>query len=349
MSVLNQVLVTGGAGYIGSHVTLALQDAGYDPIVVDNLSTGIRELVPGNVPFYQGDVGDTDLIKQIISECSINAVIHLAASTSIPLAVSDPLATYKNNCDQSQLFFAALVECSVPHIVFSSSAAVYGSSGNGIFSEDSPKNPANPYGRSKLLCEWMLDDLSKAAKIRHVSLRYFNVAGADASGRTGQSTLGTESLIKVICETALGRRAKIKIFGDDYDTDDGTCIRDFVHVSDVAEAHVAALAYLRDGGSSTMLNCGCHKGYSVLEVIEAVHRLIGRDIPLERCSRRAGDIPVAIADTTRIEEILGWSARRGDLDTIVESALNWETSIDTGQLQNDILSSIRNSENKVMS
>lgn len=318
------VLVTGGAGYIGSHVMLALLDAGEEPIVLDNLSTGSREAVPAEVTFVKGDVGDEPLISRIIAEHGVGAIIHLAGSIIVPESVRDPLGYYFNNTCKSRALIACAVRARLKHFIFSSSAAVYGLCSGAAVAEEAELRPISPYGNSKLMTEIMLRDAGSAFPMRHVSLRYFNVAGADPRGRTGQSTPNATHLIKIGVQAALKQRPHLEVFGEDYPTPDGTCIRDYVHVTDLAHAHLSALDYLRDGGTSEALNCGYGNGFSVLEVIEAVRRVSGTDFPVRLGPRRAGDPPVLVAQADRIGALLDWRPSYNDLDAIVTHALDWE-------------------------
>jgi UDP-glucose 4-epimerase len=318
------ILVTGGAGYIGSHMVHELTDAGEAAVVLDNLSTGFRFLIPGAVPFVAGSTGDGELVAKIIQRYGITDIIHFAASVVVPDSVSDPLAYYANNTMNTCTLLRAAVQAGVKNFIFSSTAAVYGNPTQLPVREDAVTAPISPYGSSKLMSEILLHDAGKAYGLRFVILRYFNVAGADPKGRTGQSTPQATHLIKVACETALGKRAKLDVFGTDYPTPDGTCIRDYIHVSDLARAHSAALGYLRRGGASITFNCGYGRGASVIEVIEAVARANGRDFPVELRGRRAGDPMALVADVSRIRASLDWRPQYQDLDTIVAHALAWE-------------------------
>ena len=318
------ILVTGGAGYIGSHMVHALTDAGERVVVLDNLSTGFRFLIPNDVPLVVGSTGDRELVRNVIRRHGITAVIHFAASIVVPESVADPLAYYSNNTMNTCSLLGAAVETGVKHFIFSSTAAVYGNPQAVPVREDAATMPISPYGSSKLMSEIMLHDTGRAYGLRFVVLRYFNVAGADPKQRTGQSTPAATHLIKVACETALGKRPKIEVFGTDYPTPDGTCIRDYIHVSDLADAHSAALAYLRDDGASATFNCGYGRGASVLEVINSVKRVSGRDFPVEIRGRRAGDPAVLVADVSRIRSTLDWQPQFEDLDTIVSHAFAWE-------------------------
>jgi UDP-glucose 4-epimerase len=318
------VLVTGGAGYIGSHMVLELLDAGEDVLVLDNLSTGVRWAVPAEAKFVEGDIGDHNLVRRLLLKNKIDAVIHFAGAIVVPDSISDPLGYYHKNTCNSRSLLACTVETKVPHFIFSSTAAVYGMAKHNPVSEDARLEPISPYGSSKLMTEIMLRDTVHAHDLKYVALRYFNVAGADPLGRFGQSTPQATHLIKVAGEAALGLRPYLEVFGTDYPTPDGTCIRDYIHVTDLARAHVSALEYLREGGKSEVLNCGYGTGYSVLDVIDAVKRASGSDFAVRLGPRRPGDPAALIAQAERIGEVLGWVPMLDDLDTIVESALGWE-------------------------
>jgi UDP-glucose 4-epimerase len=321
------ILVTGGAGYIGSHMVHALVDAGEPVVVLDNLSTGFRFLIPSAVPFVSGSTGDRELVVRTLRQHRVSAIIHFAASIVVPDSVREPLAYYRNNTMNTCMLLDAALEAGVKQVIFSSTAAVYGNAGQSPVREDAPTPPISPYGSSKLMSEIMLHDVSRAHDLRFVVLRYFNVAGADPKRRTGQSTAGATHLIKVACETALGRRPKIDVYGTDYPTPDGTCVRDYIHVSDLARAHSAALAYLRRGGASATFNCGYGHGASVLDVIDAVRRASGRDFPVEITGRRPGDPASLVADVARIRSTLDWRPQFDNLDTIVTHALAWERQL----------------------
>jgi UDP-glucose 4-epimerase len=318
------VLVTGGAGYIGSHMVLELLDAGEQVIVIDNLSTGFRWAVPGEVEFVEGDIGDQALLRRLLSSHAIDAIVHFAGSIVVPESVADPLGYYLNNTCKSRALIASAVEAGVPHFIFSSSAAVYGMPEENPVKEDAKLEPISPYGTSKLVTEWMLRDTATAHALRYVALRYFNVAGADPKGRSGQSTAHATHLIKVASEAALGQRPYLEVFGTDYPTTDGTCIRDYIHVTDLARAHLDALRYLRAGGKSDVFNCGYGRGFSVLDVIGAVKRVSQSDFPVRMAPRRPGDPAAIVAEAGRIGKVLGWQPRLDDLDTIVGHALSWE-------------------------
>jgi UDP-glucose 4-epimerase len=318
------VLVTGGAGFIGSHMALELLDAGEDVFVVDNLSTGFRWAVPDGATFVEGDVGDQDLVLGLLQRNAIDAVLHFAGSIVVPESVADPLGYYLNNTCKSRSLIACAVETKIPNFIFSSTAAVYGIPKINPVTEDATLEPISPYGSSKLMTETMLRDTAKAHPLRFVVLRYFNVAGADPKGRSGQSTERATHLIKVASETALGMQPSLEVFGTDYETPDGTCIRDYIHVSDLVRAHLDALRYLRAGGESVVLNCGYGEGFSVLDVVAAVKRAAKMDFAVHMSDRRPGDPAALVAGADRIREVLGWVPRRNNLDTIVEDALSWE-------------------------
>jgi UDP-glucose 4-epimerase len=321
------VLVTGGAGYIGSHMVHALLEAGQQAVVLDNLSTGFDWAVPPGATLIAGDAGDQSRVGALIAAHRIDAIIHFAASIVVPDSVRDPLGYYRNNTINSRALIEAAVKAGVRYFIFSSTAAVYGNPQRVPVREDDPTVPTSPYGSSKLMSEIMLRDAGIAHGLRHVILRYFNVAGADPLGRTGQSTRGATHLIKVAVETALGRRPKIDVFGADYPTSDGTCIRDYIHVSDLVAAHSYALAYLRGGGASATLNCGYGRGFSVLDVIDTVKRVAGVDFKVELAPRRAGDPAQIVAACDRVRSTLGWQPRFDDLQTIVAHALAWERKL----------------------
>lgn len=320
------ILVTGGAGYIGSHVVLQLVEAGEQVIVLDNLSTGFREAVIG-AELVVGEVGDLDTVEALLRSRGIDTVMHFAARTIVPESVADPLRYYANNTCATRNLLQACHRSGVTQLVFSSTAAVYGMPANGIAREDSPTAPINPYGSSKLISEWMLRDLSASSPLRHVALRYFNVAGCDRQGRIGQSTAKATLLVKVAAEAALGLRPQVSVFGTDYPTADGTGVRDYIHVEDLASAHLAALRYMRAGGESATLNAGYGHGYSVREVLAAMSRAAGHAVPFEDHPRRAGDPPELVADCTRIGACLSWSPQLDDLDLICASALAWERTL----------------------
>jgi UDP-glucose 4-epimerase len=321
------VLVTGGAGYIGSHTVLALRDAGETVVVLDDLSTGFRSAVPADIRLVVGDVGDAALLTRTIADHGIGEIVHFAAKLLVPESVADPLGYYLANTVKSRALFAAAVSAGVKRIVFSSTAAVYGMPAENPVSEDAPTEPISPYGSSKLMSEWMLRDTAAAHGIRYVALRYFNVAGADPALRSGQSSRVATHLIKVASQVVLGKRRRLDVFGADYPTPDGSCIRDYIHVTDLADAHVGALHHLRRGGNNLVLNCGYGRGYSVLEVVEAVKRIAGVDFPVVMGPRRPGDPPTLVARADRIRRELGWQPRYDNLATIVEHALAWERTL----------------------
>jgi UDP-glucose 4-epimerase len=318
------VLVTGGAGYIGSHTVHELVDAGEQVIVLDNLSTGFASALPSPLLPVVGDTGDQALVASLIDTHHVDAIIHFAASIVVPDSVRDPLSYYRNNTANSRALIETAVKGGVKHFIFSSTAAVYGNPAKVPVAEDAPTVPVSPYGSSKLMTEIMLRDAAAAHGLGHVILRYFNVAGADPKMRTGQSTPDATHLIKVAVQAALRQRERLDVFGTDYPTPDGTCIRDYIHVTDLARAHLAALEHLRRGGDSLTLNCGYGRGYSVLEVIEAVKRAAGRQFSVRMTGRRPGDAMTIVAAAGRIREALSWSPQLDDLDTIVRHALAWE-------------------------
>ena len=321
------VLVTGGAGYIGSHMVLALLDRDEEVVVLDNLSTGFDWVLPPEVKLVIGDMGDQELVGEVIRSHAIEAIAHFAAKIVVPDSVADPLGYYLNNTVKSRALIESAVKGGVKQFIFSSTAAVYGEPAVVPVPENLPLNPINPYGRSKLMTEWMLQDAARAHDLRYVALRYFNVAGADPRGRSGQSTANATHLIKVASQTALGERPYMEVFGTDYPTPDGSCLRDYIQVSDLAEAHMVALAHLREGGNSLTLNCGYGRGYSVLEVIEVVKRASGIDFEVRYSPRRQGDPAQIVAKADRIRQELGWSPRHDNLNEIVEQALSWEQSL----------------------
>jgi UDP-glucose 4-epimerase len=322
------VLVTGGAGYIGSHAVLALRDAGWPVAVIDNLVTGFRFAVPDDAAFYQGDIEDQALLARIFAERGIGAVMHFAGSVVVPESVSDPLKYYHNNTVKSRALIEAAVNGGVRHFIFSSTAATYGIPEVEAVTEDTPQVPINPYGWSKLMTERMLADTAFAHAMNYCALRYFNVAGADPEGRTGQSTAGATHLIKVAVEAALGKRDHVAVFGTDFDTPDGTGVRDYIHVSDLAAAHVLALEELvANPATSLTMNCGYGRGFSVLEVLDAVDRVTNRTIERQLQPRRAGDPGSLISDPSRIKATLPWWPQYADLDTIIGHALQWERKL----------------------
>ncbi len=320
------VLVTGGAGYIGSHTLRQLGEAGEQVVTLDDLSTGFRDaLLYGE--FIEGNTGDKALVSQILRDYNIESVLHFAAHTIVPESVSDPLKYYGNNTCATRNLLECCRDAGVKQFIFSSTAAVYGMPESDKAWEDTPTAPINPYGTSKLMSEWMLRDLSAATGLNHVILRYFNVAGCDPEGRIGQSTANATLLTKVACEAAVGKREAVYIFGTDYPTPDGTGVRDYIHVEDLAAAHLCALNYLRSGGDSTTLNCGYGHGYSVREVLDAVAQANGQPLNIQEKGRRAGDPPRLIAGADRIRNTLGWQPQYDDLDTIVRTSLAWERKL----------------------
>ena len=328
------VLVTGGAGYIGSHAVLALKDAGWPVAVIDNLTTGFRFAVPDGVPLYEGDIEDGALLARIFAEQGTQAIMHFAGSIIVPESVDNPLKYYHNNTAKTRALIAAAVTAGVPHFIFSSTAATYGEPEVSPVSEDSPKLPINPYGMSKLMSEHMLADTARAHPINYCALRYFNVAGADPQARSGQSTAGATHLIKVAVEAALGKRSHVGVFGTDFDTPDGTGVRDYIHVADLASAHVLALeALIADPARSLTMNCGYGRGFSVLEVLDAVDRVTNLKIDRRLEGRRAGDPASLVSDNRRIKATIPWQPRYADLDTIVAHALAWERRL--GELRGE--------------
>lgn len=321
------VLVTGGAGYIGSHMVLALADAGQDVVVLDNLSTGTRSAVDPRATFVEGDIADSDLVSSLVVKHKVDAVVHFAGSIIVPESVSDPLKYYLNNTAKTRTLIEAIIARQVPHFIFSSTAAVYGTPKQVPVTEATALNPMSPYGRSKLMTEWMLEDAAFAHPLKYVVLRYFNVAGADPAGRSGQSTKDATHLIKVALQTALGVRQQMSIFGTDYDTPDGTGVRDYIHVSDLIAAHMDALAYLRKGGENLTANCGYGHGASVAEVIAAVKRVTGLEVNAIRDERRPGDPAAIVADASKARAVLGWAPRHDDLEEIVSHAFAWEKKL----------------------
>ncbi|MEP5936767.1 MAG: UDP-glucose 4-epimerase GalE [Erythrobacter sp.] len=323
------VLVTGGAGYIGSHAVLALKDAGWPVAVIDNLTTGFRFAVPDDVPLYEGDIADGELLARIFAEQGmgngIGAIMHFAGSIVVPESVDDPLKYYSNNTVKSRALMEAAVGAGIGHFIFSSTAATYGIPESSPVSEDLPKQPINPYGWSKLMTEQMLSDVCAVHDLNYCALRYFNVAGADPAARSGQSTAGATHLIKVAVEAALGKRDHVSVFGDDYDTPDGTGVRDYIHVSDLAAAHVLALeALIEQPDRSMTMNCGYGRGFSVVEVLDAVDRVTNLKLNRKQEPRRAGDPDSLISDPSRIRATLPWQPQHDDLDIIIEHALAWE-------------------------
>ncbi|MEM9312951.1 MAG: UDP-glucose 4-epimerase GalE [Pseudomonadota bacterium] len=322
------VLVTGGAGYIGSHAVLALQDEGWDVAVIDNLTTGFRFAVPDGVALYEGDIEDGELLTRIFAEQGTGAIMHFAGSIVVPESVENPLKYYHNNTAKSRALIEVAVKAGVAHFIFSSTAATYGLPEFSPVREDTPQRPINPYGWSKLMTERMLADTAAAHPMNHCALRYFNVAGADPEARSGQSTAGATHLIKVAVEAALGRRSHVSVFGTDYETPDGTGVRDYIHVSDLAAAHVLALkALIAQPECSLAMNCGYGRGFSVLEVLDAVDRVTNLTLDRRIEGRRAGDPDQLISDPARIRETLQWAPQHADLDTIIAHALAWERKL----------------------
>jgi len=320
---MNKVLVTGGAGYIGSHVVQQLTSRGEHVVVIDNLSSGYREAVQG-AELVVGNVGDTALVASVLQQHGIDAVMHFAAHTIVPESVSDPLKYYGNNTCNTRNLLAACSEAGVDKFIFSSTAAVYGLTEHGVADENTPTQPANPYGRSKLMSEMMLCDSCASSAMRHVILRYFNVVGCDPKGRIGHAAPSATLLIKAACEHAVGKRESLAIYGTDYDTPDGTGIRDYIHVEDLATAHLRALDHLREGGASLKLNCGYGHGYSVREVLDSVARVGGHPLNIVELPRRDGDLGMLIACSDRLKQVLDWQPQYDDLDFIVRTALLWE-------------------------
>jgi UDP-glucose 4-epimerase len=320
------ILVTGGAGYIGSHVVLQLRARGENVVVLDDLSAGFRQSVL-DAPLVEANVADRDQVLETIRKYGVDTVMHFAARTIVPESVADPLRYYGTNTCATRNLLQCCSETGIKHFVFSSTAAVYGIPESGVAEESTPTAPINPYGTSKLMSEWMLRDLALATPLRYVSLRYFNVAGADPEGRIGQATREATLLVKVACEAAIGKRPSVRIFGTDYPTPDGTGVRDYIHVWDLATAHLNALDYLRSGEKSVVLNCGYGHGYSVREVLNSVEQLAGVALKIEECPRRAGDPGALVARAERVRNLLGWQPRHDDLDVIVRSALLWERKL----------------------
>jgi UDP-glucose 4-epimerase len=321
------VLVTGGAGYIGSHTVHALVEAGESVVVIDNLSTGFSAFLPEGVPLFIGDAADENLVEGVIAAHDVESIIHFAGSVVVPDSMRDPLAYYRNNTMTTRSLLNAAVKSGISRFVFSSTAAVYGNPDQVPVLENAPTRPTSPYGSSKLMTEIMLHDVASAHGMNYVVLRYFNVAGADPLSRIGLATVGATHLLKVAVEAATGQRAKIDVFGTDYPTPDGSCIRDFIHVSDLAQAHRASLSYLRDGGISATMNCGYGRGYSVLETIETVRRVSGRNFAVQYAARRPGDVVTMVADTSRIRSVLDWTPQYDSLETIATHALAWEAKL----------------------
>lgn len=325
------VLVTGGAGYIGSHMVLELIDAGERAVVLDDLSTGFRWAVPECIPLIVGDFGDEELVARTIAGHNIDEIIHFAAKSVVPESIDDPLLYYLNNAAKARTLLAIAINRGVKRFIFSSTAAVYGEPTQDPVTEDEPLKPISPYGRSKLMVEWMLEDVARAHDLSYVILRYFNVAGADPKGRSGQSTSKATHLIKVAVQAALGYRPSMEVFGTDYPTRDGTCVRDYIQVTDLARAHMDSLRYLRGGGTNIVCNCGYQRGFSVLEVIGTVKEVASVDFPIELAPRRPGDPASIIAANARAKATLGWTPRHSDLQEIVRQALDWERRLHNRQ------------------
>jgi UDP-glucose 4-epimerase len=319
-----KILITGGAGYIGSHAAWACVDAGHEVVIVDNLSTGNKSHVPPSATFIELDIGDTIAIAVLLKEQKIEAILHFAGSIVVPESVTNPMLYYENNTIKSLGLAREAVRAGIKALVFSSTAAVYAPGSGDPLDEAAPKGPLSPYGHSKLMTEQMLGDISKAHGLSVGVLRYFNVAGADFAGRTGQSSRDATHLIKVACQVVTGQRAQMQVFGTDYETPDGTCIRDYIHVSDLADAHVLLVEYLLAGGANVTANCGYGKGASVLEVISEMEATIGAPIPVVYAPRRAGDAPVLVANSSHVKSILAWKPRFESLNQIVQAALKWE-------------------------
>lgn len=321
------VLVTGGAGYIGSHMVHELRDAGQRLVVIDNLSTGHRWAVPGDVPLVIGDIANQKLVGEVIKEYAVDAIIHFAGSIVVPDSMTNPLGYYHNNTVKSRDLIACALYSGVKHFIFSSTAAVYGMPKTSPVPENAPLAPISPYGSSKMMTEIMLHDTAAAHDFSYVALRYFNVAGADPRGRCGQSTPNATHLIKVAAQTALGQRRFMEVYGTDYATPDGTCVRDYIHVTDLVRAHLAALRHLRSGGGSQVLNCGYGHGFSVLDVIDAVKRASDADFDVHMAERRPGDPASLVAKADKLPKVFDWKPRHDDLDTIVSHALAWENRL----------------------
>jgi UDP-glucose 4-epimerase len=321
------ILVTGGAGYIGSHMTLALLERGENVVVLDNLSTGIRGLVSEAATFIEGNTGDTPLVLSLIERHGIDTILHFAGSTVVPESVEKPLRYYANNTAASRSLIEAAMDGGVRNFIFSSTAAVYQTPETPTVAETAPTAPASPYGRSKLMTEWILEDAARAGSFGYVILRYFNVAGADPNGRTGQSTPQATHLIKRACQVALGRHSHLGIYGTDYPTPDGTGVRDYIHVSDLVAAHMLALQHLRNGGEPGIFNCGYGHGFSVREIVAAVERASGHSLPVRELPRRPGDLAAVISDPGKLKHRLGWTPRHDRIDCIVDSALAWESRL----------------------
>lgn len=324
---MKKVLVTGGAGYIGSHVLELLGNMGYQCVVIDDLSTGHRDAIL-DAKLYEGSIQDEQLVRQVFQENpELDSVVHFAGSIIVPESVEKPIKYYENNFSNGLKFLETAIDCGLKHIIFSSTAAVYGEKTNGVCVESDPVAPMNPYGHSKAMFEQVLKDLDHIGKIKYIALRYFNVAGASSSGKLGQRSKVSTHLLKIASETAAGKRDKMYVFGRDYPTEDGTCIRDYIHIEDLASAHAKALEYLAGGGESQILNCGYGKGSSVLEVIEAMKNEIGIDFKVEEGERRAGDAPKLISKVDKIKQVLGWKPEKDNLALIARSAYEFEKNL----------------------
>lgn len=323
---VNNILVTGGAGYIGSHVVRQLGARGENLVILDDISSGVPEAVLYG-ELIEGNTGDQALVSEILKKYQVESVLHFAAHTIVPESVENPLKYYQNNTANTRNLLECCQLAGVKHFIFSSTAAVYGNLEGGVATEDTPTKPINPYGSSKLMSEWMLKDLSAASNLRHVTLRYFNVAGSEPEGRIGQNTPNATLLIKVAAEVAVGKRPEIFVYGTDYDTPDGTGVRDYIHVEDLASAHLKALDYLRQGGQSRTFNCGYGHGFSVREVLDAVQRVNNKPINIVEKPRRAGDPPSLVANSTAIQNELQWQPQYDNLDTIVSTSINWEKKL----------------------
>ncbi len=321
------ILVTGGAGYIGGHMVLALLDAGEKPVVIDNMSNGVPWAVPAGVPFVFGDVGDHELVSRVLREHEVDTIIHFAAQLITPGLYNDPLAYYQANTVKSRTLLSAASDHGVKHVIYSATAAVYGNPVSNPVAEDAAIAPISPYGTSKLITEYMLRDVSAVSDLRYAALRYFNVAGADPAGRYGQSTTKTTLLVQIAAQAALGTRPYMEIFGDDYPTVDGTCVRDYIHVTDLANAHLSALRHLRAGGDNITVNCGYGRGYSVRQVLEMAREVSGNEFEIRVGPRRLGDAIEVVADARLIRQKLDWTPKYDDLRTIMEHAIAWERTI----------------------
>ena len=322
----HKILVTGGAGYIGSHILLLLEKEEYDVVIIDNFSTGQKKRVSyGNL--IVGDIGDARLLESLMQREQFDSIMHFAGSIIVPESVLNPLKYYKNNTENSCRLIDLAKKYNVKNFIFSSTAAVYGIPSTGVCDENTPTNPINPYGRSKLMTEWVLEDVCQVNELNYIALRYFNVAGANVEGKSGQCSPVSTHLIKVACEAALGKKEKLTIFGDDYNTTDGTCIRDYIHIDDLADAHIKALEYLQQNKSSGVFNCGYQKGFSVKEVVSCVQKVSGAEFNIEIGKRRAGDSPKLIAKSSKIRDTLGWSPRYDDLELICKTAFEWEKNL----------------------